>query len=428
MKRLILFTTAFAFLVTFAKLPKGIYADEYLTSNGLPYPQVIDISSDVQNDVRIPSQQPMDALNARFLQVPYAPAQITATEVVGHGSRQKINVQLANFERDAKRFEAVIPLPANTTLQQDEIGDWVYEGSTHTLRWEGILEGGNLAYQVSILPDALPYIDLATYGVPNLCSRTSVDEPDCQSETQEFNLGINTSYSLSLFGSEAGTIAVNANGVLWAGEDLSQMPSFSAPHWMPSNQKTGHLLAPLWRNNDLSENGRFHAAILTGYLPDGDVFYAQWHNVSHASDPNSTARYAAAIVLNGTLTGNIYYIYDNVSDPNQTIGAGYVIGLQEQMGERGYTYAYAGPQADAQGVPPEGLTLAFTPALMNDTANFAVNLPFTLLFDGYSDELIPLTVTVATDSNNPELKRFWYTHYFSMRYFSLFPIVVANES
>lgn len=393
-------------------------------------PQIIDVSSSVKDDVRTPSPSLMDAINGRFLRNPFIPAQIVAPHDVGHHTSHQVHVRLANFESEPRQFESVLPLPTHTHPQQDAIGGWAYDDLTHTLRWEGILEGANLGYQVEVLETSLPYIDLAEYGVANLCQEDLEREVafNCDNETRAFNLGIHNAYTLSLYGEQLGTIAVNSNGLLLAGHYEAQEPLANESNWLPSQQATGHLLAPLWRDNDLTVNGRFHAAILEGYLPGADVFYAQWHNVPHREDINATARYATAIVLNGPLVGNIYYIYNNVAEIEQTIELGYAVGLEDQMGERGYTYAYSGPEAAPQGVPPEGITLSFKPSLMNDEANYFVDLPFTLFFKSVSDELIPLTVSVQTDSANPDLQLFWDTIYFSIRYLNYLPLVVQHGS
>ena len=36
-----------------------------------------------------------------------------------------------------------------------------------------------------------------------------------------------------------------------------------------------------------------------------------------------------------------FFIYDNISDPAQTVAQGYTIGIEDKLGVRGVTYAYA---------------------------------------------------------------------------------------
>lgn len=387
-------------------------------------PEVIDVSNYMSYAADTNSHLQM-AENGRFQHSPYVAVQISAPNLVTPGASIKVDVQLANYEPESRMVKATLPLTPELELANEDNGSWVYNASSHSLYWVGVLDGANLEYRVAVFEDSLPYIDLAQFGVPNLCQGEAEDEVtrDCDNETKEFNLGINNDYTLSLYGEELGTIAVNSNGLLLGGSYAAQEPLSNGATWLPSQQATGHILAPLWRDNDFTLNGRWHAAILTGYIPDGDVFYAQWHNAPHKEDINSTARYAAALVLNGPRTGDIFYIYDNVSNVEQVIESGYVIGLEDQMGERGFTYAYSGDLADAVGRPPEGITLSFTPALMNEAAAYSVELPIDLLAVAYSGELVPITASVETDSPNEDLRRVWATHYFNIQHLQYLPMV-----
>jgi hypothetical protein len=131
-----------------------------------------------------------------------------------------------------------------------------------------------------------------------------------------------------------------------------------------------------------AQNGRFHAAIISGLIEGHDVFYAQWHDVPHTNNPDLTARHAIALLLNGdastssaqvsagsaqALAGHVFFIYDNISDPAQLVAQGYTIGIADKLGSRGVTYAYAPCCGDArppQGYPPAaGTTLHLRPFL-----------------------------------------------------------------
>ncbi|MCZ7672409.1 MAG: hypothetical protein M5U34_37420 [Chloroflexi bacterium] len=105
----------------------------------------------------------------------------------------------------------------------------------------------------------------------------------------------------------------------------------------------------------------FHAAIISGLVEGYDVFYAQWHDVPAANDPDLTVRHAIAVLLNGDastelpvqgMAGHAFFIYDNISDPAQMVAQGYTIGIGDKLGERGNTYAYAPCCDDPQ--PPQG--------------------------------------------------------------------------
>ena len=211
-------------LFAFAQWPQDTLANEVDSPKPL-HPHVIDVSERVGNTVSRPSQSPMDAIHGRFLRNPFIPAQIVASDTVGHNASQRIDVQLANYERESRLFKSEIPLTWHTTPHLDDIGGWMYDVATHTLSWEGILEGANLEYQVEVLPESLPYIDLAEYGLANLCVEDLEVELEfkCDNETREFNLGINNDYALSLYGEEVGTIAVNSNGLLFGGSYYSSI-------------------------------------------------------------------------------------------------------------------------------------------------------------------------------------------------------------
>ena len=133
------------------------------------------------------------------------------------------------------------------------------------------------------------------------------------------------------------------------------------------------LLAGLWRDADLTHHGRWHGAIISGLIQDHDLFYAQWHDAPHVNDPDLTARHAIAIVLNSNnqawqpLAGHAFFIYDNISDIAGTVAQGYTIGIEDKLGLRGVTHAYAPCCSDPRtpiGYPPDsGTTLHLQPVL-----------------------------------------------------------------
>lgn len=403
-------------------------SEKQATVDAFPLP-LIDVSLDARLHKDAPTQSAVPEQNDRFFTEPFVPLQLIAAEQVGHRTVQPLSVHLANYESETRRFDATMQLPAEVEPILNKNDGWRYERATHTLQWGGRLEGANLSYSADVRSQTLPYIDLGEYEVPNLCGDAGTEQPlDCDNVTREFNLGRNNDYTLALYGEALGTIAVNSNGLLLAGRYQRQLSQADKARWLPSQQARGHLLAPLWRDHDLSESGRFHAAILKGYHPEGDVFYAQWHDVPHSDDVNATARFAAAIVINGSATGDLFYIYENIADIKGVVDGGYVIGLQDHLGQRGYTFAYAGNEGNAQGVPPEGVTLQFSPTLQNQNAAYRVELPLTLFMAHRSTALVPLTVTVQTDSDSAAWPLFWQTHYFSIRYLSYLPLAVHNGS
>ncbi|MEI2420436.1 hypothetical protein V6O07_09185, partial [Arthrospira platensis SPKY2] len=81
-------------------------------------------------------------------------------------------------------------------------------------------------------------------------------------------------------------------------------------------------LAGLWQDLDMTTNGRWHAALLIGYLPGQTVFYAQWHDAPQAANPDLSSRFAIALPVAqigqpgsppATGSGEIYYLYHHIS-------------------------------------------------------------------------------------------------------------------
>ena len=132
-----------------------------------------------------------------------------------------------------------------------------------------------------------------------------------------------------MYGRRYEQIRVSTNGLLF----LDDSPG-GAPHWLPTSAAPGLRLAALWQDLDLTGGGRWHAAILSGYLTGQEVFYAQWQDAPHAANPDLTSRFAIALTVDrqgqgaDDSGGEIFYLYDHISQPDALITAGYAIGLQ----------------------------------------------------------------------------------------------------
>jgi hypothetical protein len=179
--------------------------------------------------------------------------------------------------------------------------------------------------------------------------------------------------------------------------------------------------------------GRWHAAIVTGLIEDHDVFYAQWHDAPHAQDPNLTARHAIAVVLggDGSLTGHAFFIYDNISDPAQTVARGYTIGLEDRPGLRGATHAYApccGDPRPPQGYPPAaGTTLHLRPVLFGGDGDYRRTFRFAAVVNGQVPETIINTAAATSSSPDPALANVWASHYLYVRWQSYLPLLHLDE-
>ncbi|MGH2536255.1 MAG: hypothetical protein ACRDHL_02555, partial [Candidatus Promineifilaceae bacterium] len=201
--------------------------------------------------------------------------------------------------------------------------------------------------------------------------------------------------------------------------------------WLPDPAAPGFLLAGLWRDADMTSGGRWHAAIVIGLVEGHAVFYAQWHDAPHANDPNLTARHAIAVVLDGDgyLAGHAYFIYDNISDPAQMVAQGYSIGIEDKLGLRGATHAYA-PCCDdphpPQGYPPvAGTTLHLGPVLFGENNDYWRSFSFAATVSGQAPETIVNTATATSSSGDPVLAHAWSSHYLYVRWQTFMPVLPA---
>jgi hypothetical protein len=177
--------------------------------------------------------------------------------------------------------------------------------------------------------------------------------------------------------------------------------------------------------------GRWHAAVISGLIEGHDLFYAQWHDAPHAADANLTARHAIAVVLDGpnvTLSGHVFYIYNNIANPAGTVAKGYTIGIEDRPGLRGVTYAYAPCCEDTQppqGYPPSaGTTLHLSPVLFGAGNAYSRTFSYKAVTNGQPPQVITNTAIARSSSADPVLHYLWSTHYLSLRYLTYLPIEV----
>ncbi len=293
-----------------------------------------------------------------------------------------------------------------------------YNPADRTLQWTGEIPPGQLDYSLTSLPDGLPYLDLGGYGLPNLCDPFIAAGGDCDETAVTFNLGAE-GYSVSLYGRRYEQIRVSANGLLF----LDESPT-GDPHWLPTTTAPGLRLAGLWQDLDLTGGGRWHAAILSGYLAGQEVFYAQWQDAPHAANPDLTSRFAIALTLQQNsqpaVGGEIFYLYDHISQPDALITAGYAIGLQDSAGQRGFTYAYAGPDAPPRSFPPApGTTLRWQPHFYG--SDYSRSFAYRVRVSGAVPETAVNTATTTWSDGRSE----WATHYLAIRHQTYLPLVAA---
>lgn len=363
---------------------------------------------------------------------PYASIYLGAPTFMQPDGIATYEITLANFELVTHTYALTNTLPPRLQyIPETTSNELTYDPTTRTFTWQGELEPGQLEYIITNNTVSLPYLDLADFGAVNLCDDFIATGGDCDDVMVTFNLGIND-YQANLYGEEMTEVTITSNGLALVSKAPPNNPTDPHNQWLPDSTPPGYLLAGLWREGDMTNGGRWHAAIISGWLAGHDVFYAQWHNAPHKQDPDLTVRHAIAIILNGDSNhvGHAYYIYDNVSNPAQAINLGYTIGLEDKLGTRGVTWAYApccGDPVPPQGYPPPpGTTLHLQPILFGIDNDYARTFTYQVEVDGVVPEMIANTVYAASNSNDLTLSYMWDTHYLFVRLQHYLPVVTGS--
>jgi hypothetical protein len=333
-------------------------------------------------------------------------------------------ITLANYEMQTHQYELVEAVPDSLDIVPASLHDLTYDSATRQLHWSGPLPPAHLGYILEESTNDLPYLDLASFGIPNLCD----DLGGCDEAAVTFNLGVN-GYTFNFYGELLTELVVSANGLI-LGHDQAN----AANQWLPDAAVPGPLLAGLWRDMDMSHQGRWHAAIVMGLL-DAPVFYVQWHDAPHATDPDATVRLAMALVLDGStanaMSGQAFFIYDNIANPEQTIAGGYTIGVEDALGERGLTYAFApccGQTTLPIGyLPGPNTVLHLRPILFQPDNEYARTFSYQAVIRGHVPETIITTARASSDSPNPAVNDVWSTHYLYVRWQHFLPVLFGDQ-
>lgn len=371
---------------------------------------------------------------------PYVAIRKTGPTYIQPGGTARYEISLANYESLTHTYRLTDTLPPQLTYVPDSGNDLVYDSAARTLSWQGELAPGNLDYVIEENSPALPYLDLAAFGAVNLCDDFVANGEACDDVSVTFNLGVN-GYTTNLYGEALSQLTVSSNGLILANGAAA---SGHNP-WLPDAAAPGFVLAGLWHDvamggGDTPPNGRFHAAIISGLVQGHDVFYAQWHDGPHANDLDLTARHAIALLLNGdastelpaqAMAAHVFFIYDNISDPAQTVAQGYTIGIADKLGARGVTYAYAPCCDDApppQGYPPTaGTTLHLRPVLFGAADDYRRTFSYEALVNAQVPETVTSTAVAASSSGDPALAYTWSTHYLYVRWQTYLPVLRYDE-
>jgi len=385
------------------------------------------------------------------------------------GDTASYALTLANYEAMTRTFTLTDTLPAALTFVPSSNRELRYNPATRQLTWQGEIAPGHLDYLIEPSSLSLPYIDLADFGAPNLCDELIATQGNCDEAIITLNLGVN-GYSYTFYGQTWQSITLSPDGLLLAGAaatgtvgdegfeqesyvygfldqtlaDATHLPNAgqvaaagaqpsvttSQNQWLPNPTPPGALMAALWYDADMTTSGRWHVAILQGLIIGYDVLYVQWHNTPHAAAPNLTTRHAAALILgDGPLSGQVFFITDNISDPLALTQVGYTIGVEDYPGSRGTTYAYApccGDPHPPQGFPPApGTTLHLRPVIYGQ--NFSRTFTYSVQVEGQIPQTIANTAEVTTDSDDPSLIYGWSTHYLYLRHLTLLPFLTGGD-
>ena len=373
---------------------------------------------------------------------PYATIRKQGATAVTPGRLVSYQVELANYEAISHTYQLTIPLPTGLTYQPDAADALTYDAASRTLSGQVTLPPGHLDYDLSANDPTtngltLPYLDLADFGLPHLCQPFFDQDEACAGVGVTFNLGIN-GRQVNLYGQTHYQLTLSTDGQILVGSGGWDMGA--GPQRLPATAVPGLRLAGLWRQADMGQpddeatNGRWHAAIISGLIAHHDLFYAQWHNTPSATNPNLTARHAIALVLDtagasSPLSGHIFYLYDNISDPDQLIAHGYTIGVSDALGRRGLTHAYApGSIGDGppQGYPPAaGTTLHLRPYLWGSHNAYQQTLSYQAVATGPIPSHI--TTTAYATPDDPALPSRWASHYLALRYQHYLPLVTTTS-
>ena len=345
-------------------------------------------------------------------------------------------IEVNNYEHVTRTFKISETLPPSLRLVADchipdacdSADSLTHNPTTNTLTWQGNIPPANLDYIIAPSFINLPYIDLANFDVPNLCNTFQEEmNGQCYQASVTFNLGINN-YASTIYGVRQHQLTVTTDGSILFGDHAATIHGHN--QMLPQKIRPNGIMAGLWREVDMTISGRWHVAILNGLIDGHDVFYAQWHDAPSSDNPNVTTRHAIAVVLDGMgeHDGHIFYIYDNVSDSAALAQDGYTIGIEDSMGLRGSSYAYAPcchVSSPMLGYPPSSnTTLHLNPTLLNYRAEFSRVLTYLAMVNASVPSTIMSTVNVSSDSPDPTLLHTWSTHYLSVRNQTYLPLVI----
>jgi len=109
---------------------------------------------------------------------------------------------------------------------------------------------------------------------------------------------------------------------------------------------------------------------------------------------------------------------------------GYSIGVEDRLGQRGGTHAYApccGGTTPPRGAPPAaGTTLHLFPALFGAGSAYSRTFGYEAVVNARVPETVANTAFYRSDSPDPAFSRGWSTHYLYVRRQTYLPLLAPE--
>ena len=202
---------------------------------------------------------------------------------------------------------------------------WSYDGGSNSLTWEGTLDTSLIA--VSASPAPFGYVSLAGMGVtPVGCPSNCDDGGFVFSGLPSFTYN-GVTYDSAIF-SVNGTLEPGAASGLATSFDNQNLPDATPPN---------NLLAPFWRDLNLSNVGNWYVAILSAGPDEWTVW--EWEDIAIFGDDATQYTFQIWIGNNGFPSeGGIWFTYGRLDNT----GIGATVGAENAEGTVGDSYFYNG--------------------------------------------------------------------------------------
>ncbi|GAB4280013.1 MAG: hypothetical protein Kow0080_32610 [Candidatus Promineifilaceae bacterium] len=329
----------------------------------------------------------------------YAGLQKSGPSLATPGTTITFQISLDNLDSVTNTFQLTDTLPVGLEyVPGSATGGLVYNAGSRTLTWQGDLPPGALGYEITKVTP-LAYQNLGDLGVGELCATFS-PAAACDDGIVSVDLANDWAapYAITFFGDTITQLDVSANGLVMAPMTCAGDTAVctALPQPLPHPNEANAAIAALWRDVDMSNGvGEWYIAVLNGLLPSGDkVLYVNWHNAGQFNDPNTTSSQAIAFVLDGQSepNGRIYYIYYTINGRDALSEQyGYSIGIENNTGSDGITYAYAPchnsgcvAQSTKGNMPANGTTLRLDPAIVGGSTAHIFTYQATVTAPGFT--------------------------------------------